>query len=88
MPCDCQGFMHEDAQPLPEYPQDVVALPVRYRELDGYGIGISWYQYTWDLELADEMVLAQYADVLDVEMIDDVTWDQAIEMIAAGKRRI
>jgi hypothetical protein len=82
MPCDCHGVVHEHEHPLPEYPEDVIMLPAQYRSLDGYGNGSGWWQYAWDMAVADEMMLAQYADVLDVEIIDNVTWMQAIEMVS------
>ena len=82
MPCDCQGFSDEDVPPPLEFSEDCDVLPAQYRMLDCYGIGIGWYQYAWDQAVADDIIRARYAHVLDAEMIDDVTWMQAIEMVS------
>lgn len=86
MPCDCHGFVVEEALSPVEHPDDVVTLPMQYRHSECYGTNLGWYQYAWDEQLADEQILARYAHVLDVEIIQNVTWTQAIAMVAGNRQ--
>lgn len=82
MPCDCRGWHEEHAQLPAENRTTDEYLPAQYRHDECYGRGFGWYRYDWDESVADMMLLARYAHVLDVEIIEHVTWMQAIEMVA------
>lgn len=82
MPCDCHGVVDENMQPPAAYPDDEGYLPQQYRMSECYGRGLGWWQYAWDESVTDAMLCAQYADVLDVKIFDNVTWMQAIKIVS------
>lgn len=82
MPCDCHGIHLENEQRPAQTRTTDEYLPPQYRHDECYGRGLGWYHYAWDESVADAMVLARYAHVLDVEIIEDATWMQAIELVA------
>ncbi|MFM7679187.1 MAG: hypothetical protein ACKO83_10110 [Roseiflexaceae bacterium] len=61
---------------------DTAYLPPQYRHDERHMRGIGWLLYDWEKDLDDTRILAHYAHVLDVEIIDNVTWMQAIELVA------
>jgi len=82
MPCNCRGFFAEQPHLPVDAPNDEVVLPMRYQHIACSGSGLGWYEYVWEEALADELIRERYAHVLDVEIIEHVTWMQAIEMVA------
>lgn len=84
MPCDCHGIYVENMQlPLGYYADtDTPYLPAQYRHDECVIRGLGWLLYDWENDRDDKHFLARYVHVLDVEIIDNVTWMQAIELVA------
>lgn len=82
MPCDCHGIYAEEMQPRAEIDETDAYLPAPYRHDERMIRGVGWLLYDWEKDLDDKRFLARYAHVLDVEIIDNATWMQAIEMVA------